>query len=249
MSLENSENNSDSGLKVRYGLRTDVGQTRAENQDAFSCCTLEETSLFVVADGMGGALGGAVASAIAANLIPTVSIKEDGQITPSSLVDAIEQVNSVIHAIGQSDRRYAGMGTTIAALALVGKQPLVAHVGDSRVYLFEEGELRQLTRDHTIVQELVDAGALSPEDMENHPISHVLTRCLGPKKDVEVSLELLASPARVGQKYLVCCDGLFKQVELEEIIAILKSINRESPLISWSTWPTPEEVRTTLLSP
>lgn len=203
--------------KFREAVRTDIGLRRNENQDAYGIAHTASTSLFIVADGMGGARGGATASAIAVNVIANTAIKENGMITRPSLKTAIEQANAIIFNRSKHDEDLSGMGTTVVALAFVNECAIVAHVGDSRIYRYSKGKITQLTHDHTLVQELVDTGAIPIEEAENHPIAHMLTRSLGPTDGVEVEIQALADPTEQGDRFLLCSDGLYNLVTEEEM--------------------------------
>lgn len=205
------------GYKFRESVKTDIGLRRNENQDAYGIAHTSATSFFVVADGMGGARGGATASAMAINVIINEAIKQNGIITRPSLKHAIEKANEAIYSRSKANENLQGMGTTVVALAFVNECAIIAHVGDSRIYRLRNEELTQLTRDHTLVQELVDSGALPPEEAENHPIAHMLTRSLGPAPEVEVDIQALVDPTQVGDKFLLCSDGLYNLVTDEEI--------------------------------
>lgn len=204
-------------FKFRETVVSDIGLRRRENQDAYGTAHSADVSLFIVADGMGGARGGGTASTLAVNIIAHEALEEDGQISLSSLKTAIELSNKLIFYRSSQDEELSGMGTTVVALAVVGDSVFVAHVGDSRIYRLHGTVLTQLTRDHTLVQELVDSGAIPPEEAANHPIAHMLTRSLGPTEAVEVELRVLPEPAIPGDKYLLCSDGLYNLVFEEEI--------------------------------
>ena len=208
-------------FKFRDAVLSDVGRRRSENQDSYGIAHTEQTSLYVVADGMGGARGGATASMIAVNAIVKKAVKEDGTVDPDSLKSAIEISNKAIFLHSKNDGELSGMGTTVVALAFVEEYAIVAHVGDSRIYHLRNKELTQLTRDHTLVQELVDASAIAPEDAASHPIAHMLTRSLGPAEMVEVELNTLEQPLQAGDRFLLCSDGLYNLVTAEEIEDIL----------------------------
>lgn len=203
--------------KFREAVLSDIGLRRNENQDAYGIAHTAGTSLFVVADGMGGARGGATASAMAIHVIINNAIKQNGLITRPSLKDAIEKANAAIYRRSKDDEDLSGMGTTVVALAFVNECAIVAHVGDSRIYRFRDGEIVQLTHDHTLVQELVDSGAIPKEEAENHPIAHMLTRSLGPTPHVEVEIQALPDPTQRGDRFLLCSDGLYNLVTEAEI--------------------------------
>ena len=212
--------------KFREAVKTDIGLRRNENQDAYGIAHTCGTSLFVVADGMGGARGGATASAMAIHVIINEAIKQNGLITRPSLKQAIEKANAAIYGRSKADEDLSGMGTTVVALAFVNECAIIAHVGDSRIYRLRDGEITQLTRDHTLVQELVDSGAIPPEEAENHPIAHMLTRSLGPAPEVEVEIQALIDPTQAGDKFLLCSDGLYNLVSEEEIC---EHMQKETP--------------------
>jgi serine/threonine protein phosphatase PrpC len=214
-------------VKLLTAARTDVGRRRTENQDSYGYVVTEHASLFVVADGMGGARGGGTASAMAVQLIVDGAIDEQsGQLNLQSLKRAIRLSNRVIFSRSQQDSQLSGMGTTVVALAFVDSQVIVAHVGDSRIYLSRDGSVSQLTRDHTLVQELVDTGAIPQQDAATHPIAHMLTRSLGPTEAIGVEIHTLPQAVRPGDKFLLCSDGLYNHVSNERIGEIL---SRQTP--------------------
>ena len=182
---------------------SDLGRQRQGNEDNY----FVRAPLFVVADGMGGAQAGEVASEIAVDSF-------DGGLgngSPAeSLVRVIQEANRRIHDRSRTDEQAAGMGTTCTA-AYVGEADVtIAHVGDSRAYLWRDGELTRLTRDHSLVGELVARGKLTEEQAEAHPQRSVITRALGPERDVQVDVETFA--ARAGDVYLLCSDGLTSMI-------------------------------------
>lgn len=207
-------------LNMRLAMLSDKGLERPDNQDTHGFVCLPSGTLFVVADGMGGARGGATASAIAVNLIAQLAPQE-GEINIESLRIAVERANRKIFSKSRADESLAGMGTTVVALALTPNQAIVAHVGDSRIYLCQQGALLRLTRDHTLVQELIESGAISNEEASNHPIAHMLSRSLGPAGAVDVDIRELAHPPKEGDLFLLCCDGLYNMVKEEEIQEII----------------------------
>lgn len=209
-------------LAFRFAMRTDVGMRRAENQDSYGYVRSRDAALFIVADGMGGARGGATASALAIDVIAKSSVNDSGRLSEQSLKSAIEKANKTIFDRARDDENLTGMGTTVVALALFGDRALVAHVGDSRIYLFRGGEITRLTRDHTLVQELLESGAISPDQAENHPIAHMLTRSLGPAGSVEVDARVLTQNVVNGDRFLLCCDGLYNMVTEDEIARVFR---------------------------
>src|SRR3712207_5675410 len=192
---------------------SDLGRQRQGNEDSF----FVRSPLFVVADGMGGAQAGEVASATA------VRAFEDG--LPSgppteALVRLIASANRTIHDRSRTDVQMAGMGTTLTAAYLAEDDAVVvAHVGDSRCYLLRDGDLVRLTRDHSLVGELVARGKLTEEQAEVHPQRSVITRALGPEPQVDVDVDVF--PARDGDMFLLCSDGLTSMVPETEVRRIL----------------------------
>jgi serine/threonine protein phosphatase PrpC len=192
--------------------RSDVGRQRQGNEDNF----FVRAPLFVVADGMGGAQAGEVASQMA------VEEFEPGMPNgrpEDSLVQIIRAANRKIHEMSRSDAQRSGMGTTLTAVYVTEKDVVLAHVGDSRCYLLRHGELTRLTRDHSLVGELVDRGKLTEEQAEIHPQRSVITRALGPEPDVQVDVQRIE--ARAGDLFLLCSDGLTSMVREHDILPVL----------------------------
>ena len=198
-----------------HASKTDVGRQRHTNEDAF----YDEPPLFAVADGMGGAQAGEVASEMAISQF--VAERE----TEAPAEDQLEQIakaaNRRIWDMAQSDSRHAGMGTTLTAAMLDGQYVAVGHVGDSRLYLYRDGQIERMTRDHSLVEEFVRQGKLTPEQAEKHPQRSVITRALGPESAVEV--DTFRIPARDGDVFLLCSDGLSGMVSDEDMESILSS--------------------------
>jgi len=199
---------------------SDLGRQRQGNEDNYYV----RSPLFVVADGMGGAQAGEVASEIAVRQFE--GGLPDGQDPGEALVALIREANARIHEQARSHAQHAGMGTTTTAAYLTGDAVVVAHVGDSRCYLLRDGDLIRLTRDHSLVDELIRRGKLTEEQAESHPQRSVITRALGPEPNVEVDVE--AFPARAGDVFLLCSDGLTSMVHEPQLKALLA--DRERPL-------------------
>jgi PPM family protein phosphatase len=193
--------------------RTDTGRQRRGNEDA----AYARAPLFVVADGMGGAQAGEVASQIAVETFAQ-GLPDSGP-AEERLVSRIREANERIHALSQSDRDRAGMGTTMTAAYLDDAHFAIAHVGDSRAYLYRDGELQRLTKDHTLVQALIDEGKLTEEEAEQHPQRSVITRALGPEATVKI--DTFSYPARAGDILLLCSDGLTSMISEAQIAATL----------------------------
>jgi protein phosphatase len=193
---------------------SDLGRQRQGNEDNY----FVRAPLFVVADGMGGAQAGEVASEMAVESF-------DGGLPDGSpadgLVSVIEEANRRIHDRSRAESQRAGMGTTVTA-AYVGEQEVtIAHVGDSRAYVLRDGELTRLTRDHSLVGELVARGKLTEEQAETHPQRSVITRALGPEPDVQVDVQVYQ--ARSGDVFMVCSDGLTSMVPEARVREILQA--------------------------
>jgi PPM family protein phosphatase len=194
--------------------RTDPGRKRRRNEDAF----VLEPPLFAVADGMGGAQAGEVASRLAAAAFR--EFHEADELGPEERVKAIiQEANRRIYDRAASDSNASGMGTTITAALLESAQVFLGHVGDSRAYRIHEGQLEQVTEDHSLVGDLMRSGRLTPEEAEAHPQRSVITRALG--TDPEVDVDVFAVDAGPGDVFLLCSDGLTTMVSDEDILRIV----------------------------
>jgi protein phosphatase len=205
------------------------GLIRADNEDAYLVAT--ELGLCAVADGMGGAAAGEVASRMAVEAVRHAF--DDADVTwPSAtseplipapglprLVAAVERANVRVHAAANADRSKAGMGSTFTGLLVVEDHAALAHVGDTRLYRLRGGRLERLTQDHTLVDEYLRNGTLTPEEAARSPFKHVLTRAIGVGAEIKVERRLLA--IEVGDLYLLATDGLHGVVGDDEIAAIL----------------------------
>jgi protein phosphatase len=208
-------------MKIVWGAATHVGMLRQSNEDAFAA----QADVFVVADGMGGHNAGEVASALAVKGMRDAAA--GGFASAESVVAAINAANAAIHQAsgGPSDQR--GMGTTLTAvvpLAATTSEPqrmVVANVGDSRVYLWRSGELKQVSADHSYVQELLSEGFISAAEARVHPRRNIVTRALGIEGDV--SADSWTLPMLVGDRYVLCSDGLVDEVDDEQIASILRA--------------------------
>lgn len=193
------------GGKTASFTRTDVGRVRANNQDAL----IDAWPLLGVADGMGGHQGGEVASAGARDLL--VQLLGGKEPEAQALRTAIGAVNRRLFIRQGEEAKLAGMGTTLTVL-WVGKEELfIGHVGDSRAYRLREGELQQLTRDHSMVAEMVREGMLTPEQAACHPMRNVITRAVGTEEGIDA--DILTEKRQRGDVYLVCSDGLHGMVD------------------------------------
>jgi PPM family protein phosphatase len=194
---------------------TDVGRQRHTNEDRF----YESAPLFAVADGMGGARAGEVASQIAVDEFAEQA--GAGGSPEEKLAAIVQAANRKIYDLAQSDESHAGMGTTLTAALVSDTEVSLGHVGDSRAYRFRDDELERLTQDHSLVEELMRMGKLSPEDAESDPRRSIITRALGPEPDVDV--ETCTYPAKDGDVYLLCSDGLTGMLPEERVAEILRA--------------------------
>ena len=201
---------------AEYVARTDTGHQRSTNEDAH----LARAPVFVIADGMGGAQAGEVASQLAITHFAQGLPGEDGDSPQERLTRAVQEANAEIHALSERDARRAGMGTTLTAAYVGAGEVSFAHVGDSRGYLLRDGELARVTEDHSLVEELLRQGRLTEEEAEEHPQRSIITRALGPEPDVEVDTVTLTAAA--GDVYLICSDGLTSMVSEATVAEIMR---------------------------
>ena len=205
-------------MQLRFGASTDVGRMRTNNEDSY----LSEAPVAAVADGMGGHRAGEVASAIAMEELAALRGKgpwPNDRAATDDLKRAIVRANRRIREMAAGDRELNVMGTTLVALLEDGDAVHLANVGDSRAYLLRQGELTQVTVDHTLVQELIDEGRLSPEDAERHPQRSMITRALG--VDHQVEIDLFTYKLQLGDRLLLCTDGLSGVLEPAKIRNVL----------------------------
>ncbi len=202
-------------IVVRSASHTDPGRKRRRNEDSFVC----EPPFFAIADGMGGAQAGEVASRLAAAAV-SERAAAGGAAGEDRVRALIEEANRRVHRRSSEDDRVAGMGTTMT-VALAGDGTVaLGHVGDSRAYLARDGRLEQLTQDHSLVAELVRSGKLSPEEAEVHPQRSVITRALGTEADIDV--DTFTVEAKAGDVFLLCSDGLTTMVDDSAILSIVE---------------------------
>lgn len=216
-------------MRWEYAGKSDIGKVRQGNEDALFAS--EERGVFIVADGMGGHVAGEVASQIVTETVgPGVSqaLEEglEGAELENRVLELIEEANRAILERADIEPEKRGMGTTLTLLALVpDKGYLFDQVGDSRGYLLRDGTLSQITRDHTVVQQQVDRGALTPEQARDHPLSHILTRALGTELSVEV--DTYGDSVKEGDVFLLCSDGLSGMLPDDEIQEILSKATED----------------------
>jgi PPM family protein phosphatase len=203
---------------VEEASATDVGRQRTTNEDSH----FRSSPVFAVADGMGGAQAGEVASQRA---VEQFKAERDSSKSPEEQLEWVAQTaNAEIHRMANEDESRAGMGTTFTAVMVTGKELAVGHVGDSRLYRLRDDKLERLTHDHSLVEEFVRQGKLTQEEAEVHPQRSIITRALGPEAEVEV--ETFTYPGQADDVYLLCSDGLTGMISEEAVAEILR--NRRS---------------------
>ena len=206
-------------LSLRYGLRSDVGHVREGNEDS----AYAGSRIIAVADGMGGAAAGEVASRIVITRLADLDEDVAGPDVLGILSNSVVDANRELHEMVSGNPRLAGMGTTVTALLVAGQRLGLVHVGDSRCYLFRGGELTLVTRDHTFVQELVDGGEISEDEAAVHPKRSLLLRALDGRPDID--LDLSVREARAGDRYLLCSDGLSTVVSKDTLAQALQIVD------------------------
>jgi PPM family protein phosphatase len=195
--------------------RTDAGRVRRRNEDSF----VLDPPLFAVADGMGGAQAGEVASRLAAGAFR--EYHDADRLEPAERVEAIiQEANRRIYERARTDSEASGMGTTVTAAILTNGRVSIGHVGDSRAYRIRNGELEQLTEDHSLVADLMRSGRLTPEEADAHPQRSVITRALG--TDAEVDVDTVTIDVEPGDLFLLCSDGLTTMVPEEDILRLVE---------------------------
>ena len=202
---------------------TDVGRKRSHNEDAF--LVMPESGLFCVADGLGGHASGEVASRIAVDELAAYFRATDADPADGAhedrIAEAMRRANQAILARARAEPELSGMGTTLVAGYFAEDGPLVvAHVGDSRAYLFRKGELRRLTEDHSLLQDFIRQSRPSAAEIDAFPHKNVIVRAVGMRDEVEVDLSRV--DVREGDVLLLCCDGLFGMVSDEQMAEILR---------------------------
>ncbi len=206
--------------------KTDRGRVRTDNQDAYFAGKITDDSVFaVVCDGMGGANAGNVASELAVRHISEYVIRSyrdgmDMTDTEKTLKNAIVSANISLYDKAVNNAELAGMGTTAVAAFVKDGTAVIAHVGDSRIYLVN-GEIKQLTRDHSVVQSLIESGKITPEDAKVHPRKNVITRALGAEENVAVDSDCLNLSN--GDTLLLCSDGLTNFLDDKDILKVFQN--------------------------
>jgi PPM family protein phosphatase len=208
-------------LEYEAAGASDQGRTRKSNEDSYGLNLRNEEGScdFVVCDGMGGAAAGEVASRMAVEAM--LRAMDQKELTRETFQHAVDAANNSVHSSAEQDPSRAGMGTTLVAMATRGDHAWIAHVGDSRAYRLRDGGLERLTHDHSLVDEQVRLGQLTPAQAETSPMRNVITRAVGTQDEVDADvIEFAVIP---GDLYLLASDGLMREVDDEQIAAILRA--------------------------
>jgi len=231
----------DPPYQIVISAMTDVGCRRESNQDATRSVVpgdprvlLEKGVLVVVADGMGGHAGGETASRLAVDVVHR-AYYDDLQPVREALADALRKANRVIYEMAVGEPELEGMGTTCTALVLHQGLAECAHVGDSRLYLIRDGEIYQMTEDHSMVRSLVARGVMTTDEARRHTDRNIILRALGRRPHVEVALWQSPFPFCAGDKFLLCSDGLHELVredEMKDVVAAERPHNATARLVA-----------------
>lgn len=223
-------------LKIEFSAASHPGKVRTNNEDSYLLSP--EIELAIIADGMGGHNSGEVASSLGVKITREkfISMSSAGRkpqqyndklcLETNQLGFAVQLANSVIYEAGNSGTNNKGMGTTLTAALFKSPNICLAHIGDSRAYLLHNGQIKQLTEDHSLVMEQVRSGQLTREQAEVSPLQNILTRALGTQKTPVV--DLLETELAEGDRILMCTDGLFKAVKEQEILATIIALSDDS---------------------
>lgn len=203
-------------LRIESCGLSDVGLVREHNEDAWQA--FPEEGLFILADGMGGHNAGEIAADLAVKTLYEILMAKSNKI---SLKDAFKEVNRLIYKMGEESPAFSGMGTTLICLEFT-KEGLCSHVGDSRLYLYRDGKIKQITRDHSLVNELADLGTITSEEIELFPYKHVLTKAIGTNRFVEPEINEISY--KDGDIFLLCSDGLTNYASDKEIESALRGM-------------------------
>ena len=213
---------------MEFYAKTDIGKCRSINQDSVYACNKPIgplPNLFIVADGMGGHLAGDYASAYTVRRLPELIQNADSDNEIAVLRQAINTINQELFEIGQNEPKYFGMGTTIVACCVTGKLLTIANVGDSRLYLYTKKNIRQITRDHSLVAALVALGELEVDSEIYQQNKNIITRAVGVEPSVDV--DVFQMRLKQGIRILLCSDGLTNMVNDQAILEIVKDYDKE----------------------
>ncbi len=211
---------------MMVGAVTDVGLIREINQDCMFAGSIESFPLYIVADGMGGHNAGEIASSMAVDIIEKVfTVNKDKLISEESIKQTIEEAivtaNEKIYLQSKKIPDYAGMGTTITLAYIFENKIYIGHVGDSRAYFITKDEIKQITDDHSLVNELIKNGSITPEEAINHPQKNLITRAVGTSSDIQLDFYVL--DYKPNDILIICSDGLTNMLNDDDIMKLIKS--------------------------
>ncbi len=217
----------------KSACKTDKGKVRKSNEDAVLC--MDSLGFYMVADGVGGHNSGELASSLAVDLMkefllshPPERVEEDS--LDDFFAGGLQWINEEIYRKASSEEKNEGMATTAVLLLLRGQKAFIANIGDSRVYLFREGQLRRITEDHTYVNELLKKGCISKTEAEVHPKRNMITRALGSEE--KIVPDFYRFDVTIGDRILLCTDGLYNEVDEEDIRGLIHEEADQEKLIS-----------------
>ncbi len=212
---------------MQFTALTDKGITRPSNEDFCEAKQVDKFTVLALADGMGGANSGEVASSMTVkaifnsldeNLMRNLSLAD----MPKTLTDVIKRTNSAVYEFSRSEDKFEGMGTTVEICVILQDTAYIAHIGDSRVYkITADGTIKKLTKDHSLVEYMIDAGTITREEAASHPQKNVITRALGTSSEVEA--DIISCPLSEGDILLMCSDGLSNMLTEDEIKSVALS--------------------------
>jgi serine/threonine protein phosphatase PrpC len=205
-------------IGIRYATRSDAGMLRESNEDS----AYAGSRVLAVADGMGGHTGGEIASAAVIEAMKRLDIDIAADDLLAALRDAVRQANDTVHGMAESDPSLQGMGTTLTAMLLSGDKLALVQIGDSRAYLLRDGDLFQITHDQTLVQMLVDDGVITPDKVATHPHRSMLLQALDGRAELDPDMQL--RDTQIGDRYLLCSDGLWSVITAETVHHALDTI-------------------------
>ncbi len=207
------------------GALSDIGMKRNKNQDAYYISDRDDMQLYIVADGMGGHRCGEIASSMALETVKENFLKSTGKIHRKAdaiklIKESVEKANINIYLESKKIEDCQGMGTTLTMAYIYKNKILIGHVGDTRAYLIKDGDIRQVTEDHSYINELIKNGSISPEEAKTHPKKNMITRAVGSTSSIEV--DIIQEKYKSGDILLLCSDGLFDMLDEDEISAVFK---------------------------
>lgn len=209
-------------MKLKFAIRTDVGKVRKNNEDYYIVVKKDDKAILAVADGMGGLDRGGIASQLTCQILADEFVRHNTSDAFKFLSDTISKANEQIYKYS-IENSLKGIGTTLTAILIYDDNLYYANIGDSRLYLYENNELKQLTKDHSFVQFLLDRNLITPQQAINHPKRNLITRAIGIQPTCNPDIVQFPNKITVGQKFLLCTDGLYNSLTDDEIKQFLLS--------------------------